>query len=304
LAEIVPRQIANAHTVFNVALTLIFLPFTTKAANWIVRILPDIDETEEEGQFQTKYLEESLISTPALALNLTKAEIIRMASKVQKMVDNILSPFFTDDPEKLDLIREQETEINYLNLQISKYLMKISQESIGEERSDEIFQMMHSVTEVEQIGDVVSKRLIPLAEKRMDLNVHFSKPGQDEIKDYHLRTMKQISRAIEVFKDVNLKDAKRMEKKYKKYRMMEMDLRRTHFDRLREDIPETVATSEIHLELIELLKRISSHATNIARIILEQRKEREEEATLKVKLSKIEKRKKSESEENLKEDIK
>ena len=126
----------------------------------------------------------------------------------------------------------------------------------------------------------------------MSLNVQFSKEGQDEIKDYHLRTMKQISRAIEVFKDVNLKDAKRMEKKYNKYRLMEMDLRRTHFERLRSDIPETVATSEIHLELIELLKRISSHATNIARSLLELKSEKEKEATLKVQLSQLEKKKK------------
>ncbi|MCF6268561.1 MAG: Na/Pi symporter [Melioribacteraceae bacterium] len=297
LAEVVPRQIANAHTVFNVALTLIVLPFTTQAATWIIKILPDIKEVEEESQFQTKYLEENLINTPVLALSLTKAEIIRMATKVQKMVSNILSPFFTNDSDKLDVIREQESEINYLNLQISRYLMKISQESIGEERTDEIFQMMHSVTEVEQIGDIVSKRLIPLAEKKMKLNVYFSKAGQEEIKDFHLRSMKQISRAIEVFKDVNLKDAKKMEKKYKKYRLMEMGLRRTHFDRLREDIPESVATSEIHLELIEMLKRISSHATNIARVLLEQRKEKEEEATLKAQLSKIEKRKKKNSSE-------
>ena len=73
---------------------------------------------------------------------------------------------------------------------------------------------------------------------------------------------------------------------------MEMDLRRTHFNRLRSDVPETVATSEIHLELIELLKRISSHATNIARIHLESGSEKEKAATLKVQLSKIEKKKK------------
>jgi hypothetical protein len=81
--------------------------------------------------------------------------------------------------------------------------------------------------------------------------------------------------------------------------MMEMDLRRTHFERLRSDVPETVATSEIHLELIELLKRISSNATNIARLHLELRSEQEEEATLKVKLAKIEKKKKKKgTEEN------
>ncbi|MBT8386330.1 MAG: hypothetical protein KJO12_02870, partial [Ignavibacteria bacterium] len=77
-----------------------------------------------------------------------------------------------------------------------------------------------------------------------------------------------------------------------KYRLMEMDLRRTHFERLRSHIPETVATSEIHLELIELLKRISSHATNIARLLLELKSEIEKEVTLKVQLSQLEKKKK------------
>ncbi len=300
LADVVPRQIANAHTIFNVALTIIVLPFTTQAAKFIYKLIPDKAEVEEEGEFKTKYLEESLVSTPTLALSLAKAETIRMANNVQEMVDKILQPFFKYDEDVLDDIRDTETEVNFLNVRINKYLMKISQESLAEERTDEIFQIMHSVTELEQIGDVVAKRLIPLAEKKMNLNVQFSKEGQDEIKDYHLRTMKQISRAIEVFKDVNLKDAKRMEKKYNKYRLMEMDLRRTHFDRLRSDIPETVATSEIHLELIELLKRISSHVTNIARLLLELNSEKEKEAKLKVQLSQLEKKKKKieEAEQN------
>jgi len=300
LADVMPRQIANAHTIFNVALTIMVLPFTAKAANLIYKLLPDKAEAEEEGKFKTKYLEESLVSTPTLALSLAKAETIRMANNVKEMVDKILQPFFKYNEDVLDDIRDTETEVNFLNVSINKYLMKISQESLAEERTDEIFQIMHSVTELEQIGDVVAKRLIPLAEKKMSLNVQFSKEGQDEIKDYHLRTMKQISRAIEVFKDVNLKDAKRMEKKYNKYRLMEMDLRRTHFDRLRSDIPETVATSEIHLELIELLKRISSHVTNIARLLLELNSEKEKEATLKVQLSQLEKKKKKieEAEQN------
>jgi phosphate:Na+ symporter len=291
LAEVVPRQIAHAHTIFNVGLTLIVLPFTNKAAGWIYKLLPDKEVSEEEGEYKTKFLEDSLISTPTLALNLAKAETIKMANKVKLMVENILQTFFKNDEELLDEIRDMETEVNFLNVQINKYLMKISQESLAEERTDEVFQLMHSVTELEHIGDIVAKRLIPLSEKKMILNISFSKEGEDEIKDYHLRTVKQIARSIEVFKDVNLEDAKRMEKKYKKYRMMEMDLRRTHFNRLRSDIPESVATSEIHLELIELLKRISSHATNIARSLLEMRSEKEEEAALEAQLSKLKKKK-------------
>ncbi len=64
---------------------------------------------------------------------------------------------------------------------------------------------------------------------------------------------------------------------------MEMSLRRTHFERLRKEVPETVVTSEIHVALMDLLKRISSHATNIARIILESA---DEKTTKRLKSSK------------------
>ncbi len=283
LADVVPRQIANAHTVFNVVLTFTLLPFTKLAATFIEWVLPDVPEVEKDSIYKTKYLEESLISTPALALNLAKAEIIRVANKVQKMVEQVLVPFLNNDREVIDRILEEEAEVNYLNIKTIQYLTEISQKSLQEERADEVFQMMHCLTELEQIGDVVSKRLVPLANKRMDLNLSFSAEGKLEIEDYHLRSMKQISRAIEVLKDVNLQDAKRMEKKYKKYRLMELELRRTHFDRLRDKVPETIETSQIHLELIDLLKRISSNATNIARIFLETNRERHKKATLKAK---------------------
>jgi phosphate:Na+ symporter len=284
LADVVPRQIANAHTVFNVVLTFALLPFTKFAAKFIEWVLPDIPEEEKESIFKTKYLEESLISTPSLALNLAKAEIIRVANKVQKMVEQILVPFFNNDREVIDRILEEETEVNYLNIKTIQYLTEISQKSLQEEQADEVFQMMHCITELEQIGDVVSKRLVPLANKRMDLNLSFSEEGKIEIEDYHLRSMKQISRAIEVLKEVNLQDAKRMEKKYKKYRLMELELRRTHFDRLRDKVPETIETSQIHLELIDQLKRISSNATNIARIFLETNRERHKKVSLKAKI--------------------
>jgi len=72
---------------------------------------------------------------------------------------------------------------------------------------------------------------------------------------------------------------------------MEQELRRTHFDRLLDDVPATVESSQIHLELIELLKRISSNATNIATMQLESHNEKDKEITLKAELHNIEKKK-------------
>jgi len=289
--DALPRQIANAHTFFNIILTIILLPGINIAAKVITKIFPDIQEDEEEEHFKTKFLEDNLISTPALALSLTKAEIIRMAVKVKIMIEEILPLFFNYNSEKLDEIIEKESEIDFLNIKINKYLRKISQESIVEERSDEIFQMMHTATEIEQIGDVIAKRLVPLAKKKNKNNIHFSEEGEKEIKEYHLKTVKQMSRSIEYFKDINLQDAKHIKQKYKKYKLMEQELRRTHFDRLLDDVPATVESSQIHLELIELLKRISSNATNIATMQLESHNEKDKEITLKAELHNIEKKK-------------
>jgi len=290
--DALPRQIANAHTFFNIILTIILLPGINIAAKLITKMLPDIPEEEEEEHFKTKYLEDDLISTPALALSLTKAEIIRMASKVKTMIEEILPMFFTYSQEKLDEIIEKEEEIDFLSVKINRYLRKISQESIVEERSDEIFQLMHTSTEIEQIGNVIAKRLVPLAKKKNKNVIHFSNDGEREIREYHLKTIKQMSRSIEYFKDINLQDAKHIKQKYKKYRLMEQELRRTHFDRLLDEVPETVESSQIHLELIELLKRISSHATNIASMQLESHEEKDKELSLKAELHNIEKKKK------------
>ncbi len=268
LADVVPRQIANAHTIFNVSLTIIVLPFTEMAARWIIKIFPDIEGEEEESPFKVKFLDEGLVDTPALALNLAKVEILRIGKKITNMVEKIIKPFISVDFETTEEIDFNEKEVNFISAKVTHYLTKISQQDLEEERVNEVFQMMHVASELEQIGDIVSKDLKRLAQKKMDLDCDFSEQGKSEIIDYHTKTMKQIGRALNVFKDVNLEQAKKVEKKYKQYRLMEMDLRRIHYTRLQQDIPETVASSEIHVSLIDFLKRISSHATNVARALL------------------------------------
>lgn len=269
ITDNLPRQIAHAHTVFNVGLTILFFPFAGVMAKLITRILPDKKLPEVELPYKIKFLKNNLIPTPALALTLAKKEILRMGEKVKKMVEGIITPFLDGKLEFEKEVEQQEEEIDFLQEKITEYLTKISRQSISEQRIDEVFQMMHTVIEMEQIGDIVSKSLVPLAIKKQKLGCDFSKAGKDEIADYHTRSIKQISRALDVFEDVDLEKAERMKKKYKKYRFMEMSLRRTHFERLRQDIPESVASDEIHLELMDYLRRISSHATSIARMILD-----------------------------------
>jgi len=267
ISSVVPRQIANAHTVFYVFYTLLALPFTNIFAKLIDRYSP-FQKTTEKDEFETKYLDEKLIDTPALALNLAKQEIIRMARIVQIMVADILIPFI-EKKDNLNNIQKKENQINFLHEEISQYLLKIGRGNIREERVQENFQMMYTIKELEQIADIVSTNLLGRAKNWIEKGYEFSEQGKEELKSYHLNSIKQISRAIEVFQDVNLEKAKHMKMKHKLYRSAEMELEYHHYERLISEIDKSVSSSKTHIELISMLKAINSHSTNIARIHLD-----------------------------------
>ncbi|WKZ69712.1 MAG: Na/Pi symporter [Melioribacteraceae bacterium] len=264
---IIPRQIANAHTVFNVLFTLAFLPFLKPIANLLYKILPDKEE-EEIAPYKTRFLEDSLISTPTLALNLAKAEVLEFAEKVKRMSEIIIIPFFEDNEQVLDEVKELEKEVDYLQHKTAKYLTKISQQDIDENTAEESFQILQCSAEFEIIADLISTRLRNLAKKRIRFNLAFSNDGKAELTKFHSQTVKQVARAIDVFKDTKFERGKKLEQKYQKYKAGELNLKRSHFDRLRQDIPEAIQTNEMHLELIDILLRINRHAALIGRIMM------------------------------------
>ena len=263
----IPRQIANAHTIFNVALTLISIPFIGKFAKFINFIFPKKPAPEDKIK-KLKYLDEKYIPTPALALSLAKQETILMGKLVQDMLTDILKPFLSKQTHVFKEISLKEDRIDFLQQKINNYIILITRQNIGEKRIRESFQIIYTVKEFEQMADVISKTLFKKAQEWSDSKLEFSKPGRKEIEYYHLLTLKQISRAIEVFRDVNLEKAKSMKRKYKKYRDLSIELERHHFERLRDEILKSVKSSKYHLEVISMLRIITSHATNIARILL------------------------------------
>ncbi len=269
LARYIPRQIANAHTVFNVSLTLIFLPFTAVFARFITWLLPDRAQVRAV-RYDARFLEPSLLNTPALALNLAKVEIIKMGETVKEMAQKVLEPFFSGDLSALDQLHEIEERVDTLDKQISAYLIEIGKKSINEEQADEVYLMMHVTKQYEQIADIIDKELRPLAQKKASRAIHFSEAGATEVRAYHLKMIKQIARSIETFTDNSLEKAIKMTKKQAKYVDMEGHLRQHHFERLRKNVPESVDTSGIHLDLMDCLQKINSYSANIARALMQR----------------------------------
>ena len=89
------RQIANAHTIFNVGLALVFLPFTAIFAGLLLKILPR--EEKVKGVIPAIwYLDESMIATPGFAIGLARTEVLRMATILGRMLRAVIIPFISD----------------------------------------------------------------------------------------------------------------------------------------------------------------------------------------------------------------
>ena len=260
------RQIANAHSIYNLIIALLFLPFSKTYARFIIRLMPAKEEKPEA--MKTWYLDNNLLRTPPLALSVARQEILRMIQITHRMTEEIIIPFIEKKTDILEKIKEREAEINFLRDEINAYLIKITRQDIESKLVEEAFTMMYAVNEFEQIGDIVSSALYEKALWWCNTGFSFSVREKRKSRSLHFKTLKLLYYSFGVFNEVNRDKAKKLKSKYQDYRNMYIELEKQHYQRLKEEVEESIDSSKTHLEVITSLKNIGSHATNIARIIL------------------------------------
>jgi phosphate:Na+ symporter len=270
------RQIANAHTIFNVGLGLLFLPCTTLFANLILKLFPD--QPQDKGlKAMTWHLDDNKILTPAIAIDLARAEISRMAELLGRMQRAIIVPFLSDEPRqdeffpKLSLVQGieiREAKINFLQQKITDYLLKVARQEITEEQSNEVYGMISIVKDMESLGDLIHRNMIPMIPKKQALEADFSHEGKEELLIYHEKVCKQLYLLMESFAERNPLKAQEIMAKERKYLDLEAQYRVRHLERLRHQRKESMETHAVHLELMDLMKQCIVYTSNIAKTFL------------------------------------
>lgn len=288
------RQVANAHTIFNVTLALIFLPFTTVFGKIVLKFLPDKLQ-ELELRPRVTYLDNSMVETPALAINLARTEISRMAKLLERMLRAIIIPFMSDpelirreasiDPDEKKLLLKEvpsrdeyfpqlslieglymrEEKIDYLQGEIKNYLIQISRQNTSSTLADEIYGMMSIIKDIESMGDLVHRNMLPLIAKKKAIGLDFSEEGKEELLIYHEKVCRQIKLLKEAFAQKDLDKADQIMSSERQYLDLESQYRVRHLERLLSEKSETVKTHEIHVELMDLMKQVIVYSSNIAK---------------------------------------
>ena len=130
LAAETPRQIANAHTIFNVGLATVFLPFAGLFARLCEWIVPDKTLEEDPALVRPTYLDEALLATPSLALDRARLEIGHMGEYVNQMLTKSMPAFLAGDRERVKEISEIDDKVDSLYSEIVAYLGKVSRNAV------------------------------------------------------------------------------------------------------------------------------------------------------------------------------
>lgn len=195
------QQIANMHTIFNLVTSLLLLPFGTYLAKLATIILPEREEEQEEIQqlrhivpFERNYH----VGHSAVILTQIEQEVNRMFDKAKENLTAAYDALLKKDISKLEEINTREEYIDYLNTEISKYIVSLMSTEMSQEDTKAINGYYMLVSNIERIGD----HAMNIAEYAEDL-----KKWEISFSDHALSEIVEMKNANEtILEGINLCD--------------------------------------------------------------------------------------------------
>ncbi len=258
-------EIANVHTIFNVVTTLILLPVGTTMAKIAVRILPD-SKREDDEEYRLKYItrfeSNYAIGESAIAISQVKDEIERMREMVVENIEKAYGILIKYNEKDMNRLSERETYIDYLNREISEYIVSL----ISNEKSVEDSKIINAyyviISNLERIGDH-AMNLAGYAKDLQKWDLVFSDNALEEI-----QTMKkQCLEALDIIKDEDGKDVLQMMEAAAKAEQSIDDLKAKYFKEQMQRLKNSKCKPQsgiIFTELLTDFERMGDHVKNIA----------------------------------------
>jgi len=259
----IAANIAIAHTIFNVANSAVFLPLSGVLEKLVIKLVP-----ERAGDLTAKpvILEEHLLDTPVIALEQSKREIIRMAKTAKQALENSIDGIVNDDRRKLESARQIEDYLDEFQYEITSYLSVLSRREVSDEVSVELPVLLHSVNDLERVGDH-AVNIVEIAERKIEQKLSFSDYALEEAGQLKKEAEQMLDYVIAALENNDVGAARAALINEGNLNKMQMDFRHSHVQRMSENICSPEA-GLIFIDLVDNIEKIGDHLTNIAQAVI------------------------------------
>ena len=260
------RMIANANSIIKVGQVILMLPFT----QWLVKaaclVIPGDDKKEEE--FELLYIGNKHAFSPTTAVLQAVRELERMANMAITNLERAMNTLVSHDQKELDEVYRVEKNIDYMNKEITNYLVHLNQSKLPIDDVMSIGSLFHVVNDIERIGDH-AENVADASVMMRDDEVVFSKDGEQDLIHMMGMVQKIVNYSVEMFSKNDRQHLQEILVLEDQIDQEERILQQKHVERLTQN-ECTPEAGMIFSDIISGLERVADHATNIAFSILDE----------------------------------
>ncbi|MCO5763603.1 MAG: Na/Pi cotransporter family protein [Chromatiaceae bacterium] len=264
LAEEVPRQIANAATIWATANTVIFLPFAALFAKMAIKIIPD-RVVEERAIIRPRYLDDELIRVPSMALERARMELGHMGELTEAMLAKVKSAFKARDLSELS---QQYDQVVVLREAVLAYLQHVGRDELSDVEADEHARLVSATGEIENMSAAISRELAPLAQTLKEADITPSEDTAARLERLFQTIQESAHSGLLALVEGDERAAQRVVANRDAILELTADLHRQQAARLARDDPDRLLKHRVQIEILDKLRRIYSVAEHMAISVL------------------------------------
>ena len=256
-------RVSVFHVVFNVATTVLLLPFTKLLVKYSCIVIKE-KETKEEI-LTLKYVDDRLLSTPPIALMQVKKEMDYMLGLVEENIGLSFEAMENGSLTNGEKIKSNERIIDFTNGELTKFLIKLS---VGASETDEkvIGSYFHVLNDLERIGDH-AENFYEIGEEMHNKTIRFSDLAKADIKKMCEIVFIMLEIAKDAFENLNKSRLSELTELENRVDDMKKDLTASHYSRLAEGNCR-IEVSPYYSSAVLGLERVADHLINVGYSII------------------------------------
>lgn len=264
-----PAQVLiNAHIAFNAALLSALV-----AVHWLERpmrrLVPDARPGHTaQSPLHRSVLDDAALEHPHLALATLRREVLRMVQITQGMIQPVSALYHSYDPLRAREVIAEDKFVNAALDDVRRYAAQIDKQDLPKADAKRLRELTEYAIAIEAAGDIVVKRLMPLAREMHEKRIRFSDSGQAEIARMQAQAEANMTLACNVLISDDLDSARLLLEEKQEMTRLERKSRKRHLKRLSEGLEISFESSDIHLETASALRDFNSYLASAAYPIL------------------------------------
>lgn len=255
------------HISFNTCV-LALIVFAPMLERTLRMLLPDPAPDATLKPLHKSHLDPSAKDLPVRALASLRREVIRMADVLAEMINPAMALYHAYDPSLAKRISSEDAVLNKALDDIRLYASEMPVHAMQKSEKREIRALIDYAIALEASGDLLCKRLLPLAKEKADKHLRFSREGAAELADLHQRLVRNLGTASSVLISDDVAGARLLIEEKAEMARLERKTRKLHLNRLSAGVQDSFGSSDIHIETAYTLKEIHSWVVTVAHPIL------------------------------------